>query len=123
MGQAFVFGDRNIDCSLRKGGDYVPIAIFAAALSLKWVMNVFAIDKPWVKLVFWLFFGDKAPETVGDGVRVPPMATGRLRKLELQGATSAGRKCLFMLWNLCFLIKHRHRCNYPAIFSLLHSIL
>ena len=44
-----------------------------------------------------LLFGDKAPKTVGDGVRVPPMVTGRLHKLELQGATNAGRKCLLML--------------------------
>lgn len=71
------------------------IPIFAAALSSKWVMNVFAIDKPWLKQ--WFFgcsFGDEAPKTVGDGVRVPPTATGRLHKLERQGAGSAGRKCL-----------------------------
>lgn len=47
--------------------------------------------------LLWLFFGDKAPKTVGDGVRVPPTATGGLQKPELQGATSAGRKCLLML--------------------------
>lgn len=48
----------NTDCSCRRGEGNVLIAIFAAALSLKWALTVRAVDKPWLKrcvsVVLWV---------------------------------------------------------------------
>lgn len=52
--------DRSTDCSLRPGEGDVLIAVFAAALSLKWVLTVFAVDKPWLeRCVFGCSLGTK----------------------------------------------------------------
>lgn len=98
--------DRNRDCSLRSGKAEL-IMIFAAALSLKWVMNVLVEDKSWLKQCCTL---GRKPQGVGYGTS----SIWQAHEQELQGATSAGRSCLSMLENSCFHIKHRHRCHSPV---------
>lgn len=69
------------------------IMIFAASLSLKWVMNVLVEDKPWFKQCCCGCTLGRKPQGVGYGTP----SIWQAHEQELQGATSAGRSWLSML--------------------------
>lgn len=104
--------DRNTDCSLRTG-EAELIIICAAALCLKWVMNMLVEDKPWLKLCCCGRTLGRKPQGVGYGIS----SIRQAYEQELQGATSAGRSWLSLLKNSCFRIKHRHRCHSPVVWG------